>query len=84
MAVKIRLSRVGRKNLPLWRVAVFDSRTRRDGRYLDNLGIYNPGETKPENKIKIDRERYDQWLKRGARPTETVERLLKHAGILPK
>lgn len=82
MAVRIRLSRVGRKNLPLWRVAVFDSRTRRDGAYLENLGTYDPREAKPENKMKIDRARLDRWVKNGALPTPALERLLKHIGIL--
>lgn len=84
MAVRIRLSRVGRKNLPLWRVAVFDSRTRRDGAYLENLGTYDPRESKPENKLKLDKARYEHWVKTGARPTESLERILKHAGVLAK
>ena len=81
MAVRIRLSRVGRKNLPLYRIAVYDGRTRRDGRYLENLGTYNPKE-KPENKIQIDKERYDHWVSQGALPTEALERILKHSKVL--
>lgn len=84
MAVRIRLSRVGRKNLPLWRVAVYDSRTRRDGKYLENLGTYDPRKEKAADKIKIDKDRYTHWVKQGARPTESLERLLKHAGIIAK
>ncbi len=84
MSVKIRLSRVGRKNLALWRVAVFDSRTRRDGRYLENLGTYDPAISKPEHKVKIDKERYEHWIKNGALPTESVARILKHVGFLKK
>lgn len=84
MAVRIRLSRTGRRNLPLWRIAVFDGRTRRDGRYLENLGIYDPRKAKPEEKVTLDRERYDRWVSSGARPTEALERILKHAGLLKK
>lgn len=84
MAVRIRLTRTGRKNLALWRIAVFDGRTRRDGRYLENLGTYDPNKEKPEEKVKIDLERYKHWLSTGARPSDSVERLLKHCGHLKK
>lgn len=84
MSVRIRLTRTGRKNLPHWRIAVFDSRTRRDGRYLENLGIYDPREAKPEAKVKIDLERYQHWVSHGALPSESLARLLKHAGVLKK
>ncbi len=84
MAVRIRLSRTGRKNLKLWRIAVFDSRTRRDGRYLENLGTYDPGRKKPEEKVKIDIERYKHWVSQGALPSDPLERLLKHTGHLAK
>jgi len=84
MSVKIRLTRMGRKNLALWRVAVFDTRTRRDGAYLENLGTYDPSQAKPENKIKIDKARFDHWVSHGAKPTESLERILKHAGLARK
>ncbi len=84
MAVRIRFTRTGRKNLPFWRIAVFDGRTRRDGRYLENLGTYDPRKTKPEEKVKIDVERYQHWISAGARPSEAVERILKHTGHLKK
>ncbi len=84
MSVRIRLTRTGRKNLPAWRIAVFDSRTRRDGRYLENLGTYHPEEKKPESKIKMDLERYNHWVSKGALPTESLERLLKHSGTIKK
>jgi len=80
MAVRIRLTRTGRKNLALWRVAVFDSRTRRDGKYLEMLGTYLPGE-KPENKFKLDMPRFHHWVSKGALPTPAVARLLKHAKV---
>ena len=81
MAVRIRLSRMGRKHLPKWRIAVFDGRTRRDGRYLENLGTYDPHET-PEKKVLIDVERYKHWVGKGAQPSGPLERILKHTGVL--
>lgn len=84
MAVRIRLTRVGRKNLPFWRIAVFDSRTRRDGTFLENLGTYDPRKSKPEEKVKIDLDRYEHWVSRGAVPTENLERLLRHTAHLKK
>jgi small subunit ribosomal protein S16 len=84
MSVRIRLSRTGKKNLPFWRIAVFDSRTRRDGRYLENLGTYDPREKKADAKVKIDQARYDHWVSRGALPSDSLERLLTHTGHLKK
>jgi small subunit ribosomal protein S16 len=84
MSVRIRLTAAGRKNEKYWRIAVFDSRTRRDGAYLENLGTYNPREAKPEAKVKIDLDRYKAWLSKGALPTDSVGRLLKHVGAVPK
>jgi small subunit ribosomal protein S16 len=82
MSVRIRLTRTGRKNEPAWRIAVFDSRTRRDGRYLENLGTYEPQAKKADEKVKLNRERFDHWLSKGALPTDSLERLLKHCGQL--
>jgi len=79
MAVRIRLTRMGRANTPAWRVAVFDRLTRRDGKYLEMLGTYFPKETRPEKKLSIDIDRYNHWISRGAVPTEALSRLLKHA-----
>lgn len=81
MAVAIRLTRMGRKNLAKWRIAVFDRHTRRDGRYLENLGTYDPHET-PEKKVQIDVPRYQHWVGNGAKPTEALARILKHTGAL--
>ena len=81
MAVRIRLTRMGRKNLAQWRVAVFDSRTRRDGKFLEMLGLYLPHE-KPEKKFRLDVDRYKHWLSVGALPSPAVGRLLKHAKAL--
>lgn len=71
--VKIRLSRTGKKNAPSYRIVVIDSRARRDGRAIENLGFYDP-KTKPET-IKINRERLDYWLSQGAQMTEVVKKL---------
>lgn len=82
MAVKIRFSRLGKKNRAYYRIAVFDSQTRRDGTYIESLGTYDPIEKEPTKKIKLNKERYDYWLSKGAKPTEAIERLLKHTGIV--
>ncbi len=84
MSVRIRLTRTGRKNEPYWRIAVFDSRTRRDGRYLEKLGTYDPGEKKAESKVKIDLERYNHWVSKGALPSDSIARLLNHTGSVKK
>lgn len=80
MAVKIRLTRTGRKNRPFWRIAVFDTRTRRDGRFLENLGTYDPHQKKAEEKVALKQDRFDHWVSKGALPTESLERVLKHTG----
>lgn len=79
MAVKIRLKRMGAKKAPFYRVVVADSRYPRDGRFIEELGYYNPTTNPPE--IKIDVEKAQTWVKNGAQPTETVKSLLKKAGI---
>ena len=80
MAVKMRLRRMGAKKAPTYRVIVADSRSPRDGRFIEELGYYNP-RTEPVE-IKIDAERAKVWLKNGAQPTETVKSLLKKSGIV--
>ncbi|HLY11668.1 MAG TPA: 30S ribosomal protein S16 [Planctomycetota bacterium] len=84
MSVRIRLTRTGKKNEAYWRIAVFDSRTRRDGRYLENLGIYDPSIKKAEEKVKINLERYNHWVKQGALPSDSLARILKHTGQIKK
>ena len=74
MAVKIRLRRMGAKKAPFYRVVVADSRYPRDGRFIEEIGYYNPM-TKPAE-IKIDMEKAEKWIKNGAQPTETVKALL--------
>ena len=80
MAVKMRLTRMGAKKAPFYRVIVADSRSPRDGRFIEEIGYYNPL-TEPAE-IKIDAERAQQWIKDGAQPTDTVRSLMKKAGIL--
>ena len=80
MAVKIRLRRMGAKKAPFYRVVVADSRYPRNGRFIDEIGYYNPL-TEPVE-IKIDADKAKEWIKNGAQPTETVKVLLKRAGIV--
>ena len=79
MAVKIRLKRMGAKKAPSYRGVVADSRYPRDGRFIEELGHYNPTTNPVE--IKIDVEKAQAWIKNGAQPTETVKSLLKKAGM---
>ena len=79
MAVKIRLRRMGRKKAPFYRIVVADSRSPRDGRFIEEIGTYDPN-TDPSS-IKFNEEAAKKWLANGAQPTETVAKLLKIAGI---
>ena len=78
--VKMRLTRMGAKKAPFYRVVVADSRYPRDGRFIEEIGYYNPL-TEPAE-IKIDAEKAKKWLSNGAQPTETVKSLLKKSGIV--
>ena len=78
--VKIRLTRMGQKKAPSYRVVVADSRYPRDGRFIDEIGYYNPMTNPAE--VKIDAENAQTWLKNGAQPTETVKSLFKKNGII--
>ena len=80
MAVKIRLRRMGAKKAPFYRVVVADSRYPRDGRFIEEVGYYDP--TKEPSVIKIDEEKAKTWLANGAQPTDTVKALLKKSGII--
>ncbi|MCI5898320.1 MAG: 30S ribosomal protein S16 [Anaerovoracaceae bacterium] len=80
MAVKIRLKRMGAKKKPFYRVIVADSRSPRDGKFIEELGYYNPL-TEPAE-VKIDADKAKQWLSNGAQPTDTVKGLFKKSGIL--
>ncbi len=79
MAVRLRLTRMGAKKKPFYRIVAIDSERKRDGRALDYVGYYNPMVDPPEIKIKEDRVKY--WLEKGAQPTETVRSLLRKVGF---
>ena len=78
--VKIRLRRMGAKKAPFFRVVVADSRFARDGRFIEEIGYYDP--TKEPSVVKIDAEKAKQWLSNGAQPTDTVREILKKAAVL--
>ncbi len=79
MAAKIRLRRMGAKKAPFYRVVVADSRSPRDGRFIEEIGYYDP--TKEPSVINIDAEKANKWIANGAQPTETVKVLLKKSGV---
>ncbi len=79
MAVKIRLRRMGAKKAPFYRIVVADSRYPRDGRFIEDLGYYDP--TKDPSVIKVDEEKVKSWLANGAQPTDSVKAILKKAGL---
>lgn len=79
MSVRIRLTRVGAKKNPLWRIVVADQRAKRDGRTIETIGSYNP-QTDPST-IVVDEDRARHWLEHGAQPTNTVAKLLRTQGI---
>ena len=78
--VKIRLRRMGAKKAPFYRIVVADSRYPRDGRFIEEIGTYNPL-TNPST-VKVDADRAQEWIKKGAQPTDTVRGILKKAGVL--
>ncbi len=77
--VKIRLARMGKKKKPFYRVVVADSRTRRDGTFIEIIGTYDP--MKEPSEIKVDTEKARSWIGKGAQPTDTVKKLLQKAGL---
>ena len=82
MAVKLRLKRMGSKQKPFYRVIAADSRSPRDGRFIETVGTYDP--VKKDNNINIDEEKAMIWLNNGAQPTDTVKSLLSQAGVWAK
>lgn len=82
MAVRIRMNRMGRTNHPFYRIGVYHSQTRRDGKCIENLGWYDPFANVPEKKLSVDLARSQYWLSVGAQPSPKVAVLLKQAGIL--
>jgi len=82
MATRIRLRRVGRKKLPLYRIVVAERTAPREGRFLEILGTYNPKGQTAADKVQLDIEKTRDWLAKGATASETVESLLKTAGVI--
>ena len=80
MAVKIRLRRMGAKKAPFYRIVVADERYPRDGRFIEEIGYYDP--TKEPTVVNLDADRAKSWLKNGAQPTDTVKVILKKEGVL--
>lgn len=78
--VKLRLRRMGKKGAPFYRIVAADSRSPRDGRFIEQIGTYNP--TKAEEKVTLDKELAKKWLSNGAQPTDTVRSILSHEGVL--
>ncbi len=84
MAVKIRLRRMGSKKRPFYRLVVADSRSPRDGRFIEEIGYYNPVAKEKDIELKINEESAIKWLRNGAKPTDTVRAILNKEGILDK
>ena len=82
MAVKIRLTRMGSKKKPYYRINVADSRSPRDGRFIETVGTYNP--LVEENQVTLKEERVMEWLNNGAQPSDTVRNILSKAGVMKK
>ena len=80
MAVKIRLRRMGAKKNPFYRIVVADSRYPRDGRFIEEIGTYDPLKTPAD--VKIDADKAKQWIANGAQPTDTVKDILKQSGVI--
>ncbi len=80
MAVKIRLRRMGAKKAPFYRIVVADSRYPRDGRFIEEIGYYDP--TKQPNLVKVDADKVKAWIANGAQPTDSVKDILKKNGVL--
>ena len=80
--VKMRLRRMGAKKAPFYRVVIADGRSPRDGRFIDEIGYYDP--MKKPSLIKIDKEKALDWMQKGAQPTDSARSLLKRAGVLEK
>jgi len=84
MAVRLRLKRLGRRHKPFYRVSAMESRNPRDGRVLEELGVYDPTNPDAEKRVQINFERARHWLSVGAQPSDTVRNLLRQGGIVVK
>ena len=84
MALKIRLSRAGSKKRPVYRVVVADSRSPRDGRFIEKVGLFNPLQNKDnKDRVQLDQNNIKEWLSKGAKPTDKVAKILGAAGLIP-
>lgn len=81
MAVRLRLQKTGRKNRPCYRLVAVDARTKRDGKIIENLGVYDPLAAEAEKQVAIKRDRIEYWLGVGAQPSDTVASILKRSGV---
>jgi len=81
VSVRIRLTRMGRKNRPYYRIGAYDNRTRRDGKAIEFLGTYDPMNPDPEKQYSLENERIEYWVSVGAQPSETVASLMRKSGI---
>jgi small subunit ribosomal protein S16 len=81
MSTRIRLRRVGRKKIPLYRIVVAHGESPRDGRFIEIIGTYDPKAAEQAEKVKVDAEKARQWIAKGAKPSDTVQSLLKAAGV---
>ncbi|HXE57519.1 MAG TPA: 30S ribosomal protein S16 [Gemmatimonadales bacterium] len=81
MATRIRLRRVGRKGVPLYRIVVAERLAPRDGRFIEVIGTYDPRATTDDKKVSVNAEKARSWLAKGATPTDTVQSLLRKAGV---
>jgi small subunit ribosomal protein S16 len=81
MATRIRLRRVGRKKVPLYRIVIADQESPRDGRFIEVIGTYDPKGETIADKVHVDAEKARLWISRGALPSDTVQSLLKQAGV---
>ena len=81
MATRIRLRRIGRQKLPLYRIVIADQEAPRDGRFIEIIGTYNPKGETITDKVQVDGEKARQWIAKGATPSDTVQSLLKQAGV---
>jgi len=84
VAVRLRLKRTGRRNRACFRLGAFDGRTARDGRAIEELGVYDPGCKDPARQLVLKKERIEYWLQPGALPSQTVSELLRRGGITVK
>ena len=81
MATRIRLRRIGRKKIPLFRIVVTDQESPRDGRFIEVIGSYDPKGKTTADKVKVDADKARDWIAKGATPSDTVQSLLKQAGV---